>query len=119
MARESLSDTLESPRRDGNLNTVFSALGHPARRRVLATIHERQPRSSGGLAIDAFIEDDGTSEHSPTELYHSHLPKLDSAGFIDWDCQTNTVARGPRFDEIEPVLDVFQTNQTELPGDWP
>lgn len=117
MAQESPSSTLEPSRYDERLNTIFSVLRHPTRRHILATIRDSQSHPSGGFALDDFLEDDGTSEDSPAGLHHSHLPKLDNAGFIDWDRQTNTVMRGPRFDEIESVLEILQTRQDAFPGD--
>jgi hypothetical protein len=37
------------------------------------------------------------------ELQHVHLPKLESAGVIDWE-GGERVERGPKFDEYEPAL---------------
>lgn len=35
-----------------------------------------------------------------TELREVHLPKLEAAGFIDWDPETGTIEKGPRFEEL-------------------
>ncbi|ELZ81869.1 hypothetical protein C453_17674 [Haloferax elongans ATCC BAA-1513] len=52
------------------------------------------------------------------ELFHTHLPKLDDAGFVDWDPRTGAVVRGPRFDAVEPVLRLFADHTDELPSEW-
>jgi hypothetical protein len=38
------------------------------------------------------------------ELRHVHLPKLESAGMIDWDQDDGSVSRGPAFEQYEPAL---------------
>ncbi|GAA0235854.1 hypothetical protein GCM10009000_059130 [Halobacterium noricense] len=47
-------------------------------------------------------------------MQHVHLPKLADHGFIDWDQDAQRVTRGPRFDEIEPLLTVLGENQDVL-----
>jgi hypothetical protein len=51
------------------------------------------------------------------QLHHAHLPKLENNGVIEWDQETQTVSRGPNFDELEPVLRLFATNQDRFPND--
>ena len=36
--------------------------------------------------------------------HHIHLPKLEASDLIEWDRETNVVTRGPRFDEVRPIL---------------
>lgn len=47
-----------------------------------------------------------------------HLPKLESAGFVVWGPQDHSVRKGPRFEEIEPLLELLQNHADELPDDW-
>jgi hypothetical protein len=51
-------------------------------------------------------------------MRHTHLPKLASAGFIEWDPETNTVQQGPRFEDIRPLLELMHDHADELPDDW-
>ena len=51
------------------------------------------------------------------QLHHAHLPKLENNGVIEWDQDTQTVSRGPHFDDIEPVLRLFAANQDRFPDD--
>lgn len=101
------------------LTTAFSVLSHPVRRRVLVTIHDPASQSAGEFEPEDFVQSDGARERPALELYHNHLPRLDTEGFVDWDDETNTVTRGPRYEEIRPVLSVLQANSDQLPGDWP
>lgn len=101
------------------LAAAFSALSHPMRRRVLAEIHDPPSQSADEFELEDFLQGDGGRERPALELYHNHLPRLDTEGFVDWDHETNTVTRGPRYEEIRPVLSVLQANSDQLPDDWP
>jgi hypothetical protein len=52
------------------------------------------------------------------EYVHLHLPKLAACGYIQWDKQTHEVSKGPRFGEIEPLLELVQTHSDQLPDGW-
>jgi hypothetical protein len=52
---------------------------------------------------------------STVELYHNHLPRLQSHEMIEWDQQSHTVSRGDNFTEIEPVLHLMSANSHALP----
>jgi len=51
-------------------------------------------------------------------LLHNHLPKLADSGFIDWDRDRQVVTRGPRFGEIEPLIELMVDHRDELPANW-
>ncbi|WP_158058715.1 DUF7344 domain-containing protein [Halorussus halophilus] len=55
----------------------------------------------------------------PISLHHTHLPHLEDAGFIEWNRETNYIRRGPRYDEIAPLVELLRTHEGELPADWP
>lgn len=42
-----------------------------------------------------------------TDLRHNHLPKLNAAGYVEWDQSTGDLARGPQFSDVEPFLDLL------------
>lgn len=79
------------------------------RRRTLLTLRRDNPRGTGELAD----RDDRTTE---IELVHVHLPRLEDAGYVDWDREDGTVTRGPQFAEIEPLLEVLVENRETLPA---
>jgi hypothetical protein len=51
-------------------------------------------------------------------MHHVHLPKLDEMGYIDWDPEADTVAKGPNFEEIRPLLTLMREHEDELPDGW-
>lgn len=46
-------------------------------------------------------------------LYHVHLPKLADYGFIEWERDAHVVAKGPRFDEMTPLLELLTDQQED------
>lgn len=57
-------------------------------------------RSDGGEGV----EDEEKRQRERIELRHVHLPKLEEGRLIDWNRESNVVAKGPDFGEIEPLL---------------
>jgi hypothetical protein len=98
-------------------------LSHGVRRRVLVAVARDNPRDEDDITsasvLGADVEDEDVLELFQQQLYHTHLPKLDDAGFVDWDRGTGIVTRGPRFDGIEPLLRLMNDHQDELPDGWP
>ena len=98
------------------LETVFSTLRDPVRRRLLTALTETDP-----LPIEEFVRaiDRGESTGREIRLHHVHLPKLREADIVDWDPDTGVVRRGPRFEDVEAVVEVLRANEDALPGGWP
>lgn len=105
--------------RGRTLDHLLKALSHPTRRRILAALSERNPRDEDEFEAVEFRSDDGDRAAFEAQLYHQHLPHLADAGFITWDTETNTVTRGPNFEEIAPLLRLMADHQDELPDGWP
>lgn len=82
-------------------NRFDDVVDHPYRYRVLVALTRDDPAAS--ISIGA------TDSESPSDepdvlrrrLYDDHLPKLDDAELINWDRETGTITRGPRFDEMQ------------------
>jgi hypothetical protein len=55
------------------------------------------------------------TDEEMVELYHTHLPKLEGAGYVDWNEAEKTVQRGSRWDEIEPILELIYSHLCGLP----
>lgn len=108
-----------TPATRSTLDQQFKALSHPTRRRILLTLDEHNPRDEEEFESTAFRTADQELAPLTQPLYHKHLPHLADAGFIEWDRDTNTITRGPRFEDIEPLLELIRTHQDELPDDWP
>lgn len=46
-------------------------------------------------------------------LVHTHLPKLDDHGIIQWDQESRSVKGGERFHEVTPLLDPIPDDDSE------
>ncbi|KTG30503.1 DUF7344 domain-containing protein [Haloferax profundi] len=100
------------------LDDAFDALGNIHRRRLLMDLCEGDVGRLGRATQVVADGGDADNEQLEVELYHLHLPKLDGAKFITWDRESGAIERGPRFDEIEPVLRLLDRNASELPESW-
>lgn len=112
----------EKRRAGGPLSELFEILSHEYRRRILMAVAQHNPQDddiTSEAVADEHEGDAGALGHLNMQLYHTHLPKLAGSGFVDWDRDSGTVTRGPRFEEIEPLLRLIHDHQNELPDDWP
>lgn len=101
---------------EGELDGVMDALGNEYRRRLLLALREHNPQAAADLqgAEDALSPDTELSVDAmapQARMYHAHLPKLESRGFIRWNRQDGTIEKGPKWDEIEPFLESLSENE--------
>jgi hypothetical protein len=105
---------------DNPTSELFDALGHSYRRAVVAAVVAQSPDA---VTVDPEAAVAAASDDAPDALgdalYHVHLPKLAAAGYIDWDRDASRVAPGPRFDELQPFVDLLGRHPDVLPGGWP
>ena len=97
---------------------VLDVFSHRYRRQILLAIDADNPSDRNTLTpaeLDVGTDD---PERFETELYHRHLPKLDDAGYIDWDREANAVRRGANYEEIAPLVRLLQNHGAELPSGW-
>ncbi len=87
---------------------VAEALGQQARRQLLLELLEHNPVADNGIHV---------SDGSDLQLIHTHLPKLDNMGYIDWNRAESTVVKGPNWEEIEPVVQLLDKNREQIPAD--
>nr|WP_225307792.1 MULTISPECIES: hypothetical protein [unclassified Haloarcula] len=99
---------------DPGMDRVFEALFTRRRRMILFMLKQSSPRP-----IVDFLPRSAGARNTETELRHDDLPRLASLAYIDWDRAADEVSRGQRFDEIEPMLELFENHADELPDDWP
>jgi hypothetical protein len=76
-------------------------------------------RGEAETEADVRIRGEDDREAVEVALRHNHLPRLDESGYIDWDRDSGKLSKGPRFDEIEPILELIENHADELPPDWP
>lgn len=96
-------------------DNIFDALGSVRRRRVLLGLVDHNPQHVTEHVVRT--REHGTADEGLVRFQHVHLPKLDSYGFVDWNRDAQTITRGPRFDEIEPVLELLATHRDVLPDE--
>lgn len=102
---------------------VFDALADGQQRRLLVGLLERDPqrvpvlsdpsreiaRAHGAFRRE-FLSSDRTLADVDKERVRAHcvhLPQLTEDGFVEWDRDASVVTRGPRFDEMEPLLELL------------
>lgn len=95
------------------LDRFMSILADRQRRAILYTLGQENPRHVSDLLVRGVKQPD----HVEIELRHSHLPKLDDAGYIEWDRETDEVRPGVRYDDIEPLLSLIGEHTDEFPPD--
>lgn len=102
------------------MDTVLDVLANQYRRRVLVALSEHNPQDDDDPQIPSDTElADEELETLRIQMIHVHLPKLEESGFIEWERGTNSIRRGPQFDEIRPLLELMQNHADELPDGWP
>ena len=92
---------------------IFDAMADRYRRQLLFELLDRNP-----TAVTRRVESDGgrvRAEDATVQRLHVHLPKLADQGFISWNRAEGVVMKGPRFEEIEPLLELLVDNRDVLP----
>ena len=101
---------MNEPKRE----TMFEVLANRHRRHLLIALRTQNPqRVEGSLPQNMPVGDKKTKDLQAA-FYHNHLPRLDAAGFITWNRDTNEIVRGPDFDTILPFLAVIENCHDEL-----
>lgn len=93
---------------------ALTALSHACRRRLLFELYEEVNSGEGESISYTDIAPFGT-EKRRISLNHAHLPKLEEDGYITWNESAKTITKGPRWEEIEPLLELIHSNLYELP----
>lgn len=102
-----------------SLSTSLNLLANQYRRRLLIALLEHNPQADDDPQLPSDL-DFGVEDVETLKIHmtHSHLPKLEEAGVIEWDQETNTIRKGARFNEIRPLLELMQNHADELPDGW-
>lgn len=112
------SEGMKTVEKTTTVNEVMDALSDGRRRKLLVALLDH-----GTLEVSPVGPGDAGSETNAVEriatMNHVHLPKLVEYRFVDWDGQSREVERGPRFDEIRPLLELLDDHEDELPVEWP
>jgi hypothetical protein len=88
---------------------MMDALKSRVRRTLLVTLLDTTETSIAALERRLNDEEDRVA------LYHIHVPKLADAGYIAWDTETDTISKGPKFSEVEPLVQLLKEYNTGVP----
>ena len=100
-----------------SFDSHLDALSHVDRRRLLLTLLHANTDGDQPVEIDQTEYD--TAERSLEQsMHHVHLPKLEQKGLVSANADSHSVTTGPRFDEIEPLLELLDANRGQLPDGW-
>jgi hypothetical protein len=98
------------------IDNYLSVLSNEYRRHVLVELRYHDPQRDGAIQIPAdIVPPNQNSQSLEIQMVHNHLPKLEQAGFIEWNRERNTVRRGPQFAEIRPLVALLCEHADELP----
>ena len=100
-----------------DLGTALQLLSDPDRRRLLLRIREHNPEDAEQMPRET-TDSDAEFRRAFSQMYHLHLPMLAAADVIAWDRDQNVIRRGPDYDELRPLLDLFHDHEEELPEEW-
>jgi len=104
---------------DASLSELFEILSHEYRRHVLWVLAHPETRTDAAVGVDLFAGTGDDPDILRLALLHNHLPKLDDHGLVDWNPETETLTRGPRFGQVEPLLELMNQSEDEIPQNWP
>lgn len=101
------------------LDVALRILADKFRRRLLIALVDHNPQDDNDTQIPANVTlDEEEIRDIQIAMAHTHLPKLEDYGFIEWDTDENVIRRGPQFEEIKPLLELIQNQADEFPDDW-
>ena len=100
---------------DTAVDHSLDALRLPFRRRLVFSLLKETNAPDTPPRCDIAAVFAGETDETYMELYHVHLPKLDSLEFVDWLKDDWIIEPGPRWNDIEPILTVLHEHLNELP----
>lgn len=108
---------------------VFDALADVQRRRVLIQLlysdSENVPHLSNASqdmlqaheeVLQEYLsgaEEIANADKAVIRTYHVHLPKLVESLYVEWDRGNHLVTKGPKYDEVRPLLELVDERREE------
>lgn len=115
LAMEGSQQSLEGERWD----TALSALSNSYRRQLLFALSQSNPQDEEDVdPLDTLPHSESETDNLKILMFHTHLPKLEDMGLIEWDREAGQVRRGPDWKEIDPLLTLIQNHRDELTDNW-
>ncbi|WP_435157367.1 hypothetical protein [Haladaptatus sp. DFWS20] len=99
---------------EASLDTFLKILADTDRRQLLVALLEYDSLDDDYSQIPADVTNSDEQESQLSlQMTHIHLPKLDDADIIEWNQDDYAVRKGPRFDEIRPLLQMIREQADE------
>lgn len=108
MTMHSRSETL-------SFDESLDALASPYRRQLLLAMLAANPQADSDVDPLDILDDPETSDVTEAQLVHTHLPKLEAMGVVDWDRETGNISKGPEWERVAPLLVLIDDHREELP----
>jgi hypothetical protein len=99
-----------------SFDTHLDALRHVNRRRLLLALLNAE-EAALLIELDQLAYETAESDVL-LSFHHNHLPKLEDRRFVDVNPDQHSVTRGPRFEEIKPLLELLDAHRDGLPPGW-
>ncbi|ODR82723.1 hypothetical protein BG842_09600 [Haladaptatus sp. W1] len=94
---------------EASLDTFLKILADTDRRQLLVALLDHDPLDDDYFQIPADVtRSDEQESHLSLQMTHIHLPKLDNADIIEWNRDDYAVRKGPRFDDIRPLVQMVR-----------
>ena len=100
------------------IDELLDALANVHRRRLVVSLLEEDSVNADRFVSQEIEYGERERDRLSIGLYHVHLPKLEAVGFVDWDRDTGTVARGPNFQEFRPLVECLDDHAADLFDEW-
>lgn len=97
---------------------LFNALSNAYRRQLLVALLDHNPQDDGNHDPLDILADGQEADNLELKIIHSHLPQLRDMGFVEWDERTDEISKGPKWEEIAPILILIHEHRDELPDGW-
>ena len=99
------------PGQEATSREQFATALRAQRWRVLAALAETATLDADPILRDGESLDCEAYTTLLYEFHRVHLPELAAAGLVRFDRRRDELTRGPRFDEIRPLLDRVDDNR--------
>jgi hypothetical protein len=106
------------PEHRSKFGQALAVLADRYRRELLLALLIENPQDDDDCDPLDIIDPPDEPEVLEVELFHKHLPKLEQLGYIEWNRETGEIAKGPDWDDVEPVLTLIADHRDELPAGW-
>lgn len=101
------------------INDMLNILANDYRRCTLIALSEGTTDEDRSVRLPDNVAIGETGRERQTiELRHCHLPMLADSELIEWNRDHNKIAKGARFDDVEPLLELLVDHSDELPDEW-